>query len=124
MKALLTDSITALKDSLERYLELRLDLIKLSILSKISKISVFLITALVLVLLGSAFILFGAAAFVVWYGNTYGDYLMGLLMVTGFILFLGILFYLLRRPLISSIVIKSFAGILFENDDDNSLGHE
>jgi hypothetical protein len=101
-----------------------LDLLKLSVLSKISKISVFLITALVVVLLGSAFLLFGAAAFVVWYGNTYGDYLMGLLMVTGFILFLGILFYLLRRPLISSIVIKSFAGILFENDDDNSLGHE
>jgi hypothetical protein len=122
MKAIVSDSISALKDSLERYLELRLDLLKLSVLSKISKISVFLITALVVVLLGSAFLLFGAAAFVVWYGNTYGDYLMGLLMVTGFILFLGILFYLLRRPLISSIVIKSFAGILFENDDDNSLG--
>jgi len=124
MKAIVSESISALKDSLERYLELRLDLLKLSVLSKISKISVFLITALVVVLLGSAFLLFGAAAFVVWYGNTYGDYLMGLLMVTGFILFLGILFYLLRRPLISSIVIKSFAGILFENDDDNSLGHE
>ncbi|GAB1405908.1 MAG: hypothetical protein PHX54_08420 [Lentimicrobiaceae bacterium] len=118
MKALLTDSITALKDSLERYLELRLDLIKLSILSKISKISVFLITALVLVLLGSAFILFGAAAFVVWYGNVYGDYLSGLLIITGFILVLGILFYLIRRPLISSMIIKSFADILFENDDE------
>lgn len=118
MKPFVTESLEALKDSLERYLELRVELIKLSVLTKVSKISVFIITALVVVLLGSAFLMFGAAAFVVWYGSVYGDYLSGLLIMTGFILVLGIVFYLLRMPMISSVVIRSFAKILFEDDDD------
>lgn len=119
MKPFITDSLEGLKDSLERYLQLRVELIKLSVLTKVSKISVFLITALIMVLLGSAFLLFGAAAFVVWYGSAYGDYLSGLLIMSGFILVLGILFYLFRGPMISFIVIRSFANILFENDNDD-----
>lgn len=121
MKPLVSESIEALKESLERYLNLRVELVKLSVLTKVSKITVFLITSLVMILLGSAFLLFGAAAFVVWFGTTYGNYLLGLLIISGFILILGVLFYILRRPLISSVVIKAFAGILFENDEDDKL---
>lgn len=113
-----TDRIVRLTKAFEEYLLLSLDLVKLTALEKLTKISVLIISSIVTIVLSGLFILFASAAFVVWYGQNYGDYLMGLFIISVFILLLNIVFYLLRGQLITSSIIKALSRILFEKEED------
>ena len=79
---------------------------------------VFIISTVVFMMLGAIFFLFASAAFVIWFGNMFGSYLTGLLIISGIILLLGIFFYLSRRSLFTSFIIKNLSSILFEEDED------
>lgn len=118
MKTGLPDNIDQLNKSIQEYLSLRMDLIKLRGLEKITRISEFFISGLVFLLFGSFFFLIAAATFVVWYGGQFQDYLTGLLIVLGVIIVGWILFYFFRKRLIIPSIIKNISTILFQDDDD------
>lgn len=117
MKSNLSDNFHELNQSVQDYLKVRLDLVKLTLLEKMTKISVFLISTVVFILLGMIFFLFATTAFVVWYGNQFQDYLTGLFIVTGVVVLIGLLFLLLRKSLITTTIIQRLSSILFEEDE-------
>ena len=117
MRTNLADRVVRLTKALEEYFFLRIDLVKLTAIEKITKITVLIISIVVTVVLSGLFILFASAAFVVWYGQHYGDYLMGLFIISGFIVLLNVLFYLFRGQLITSSIIKALSRIFFNEED-------
>ncbi|MDY0104749.1 MAG: hypothetical protein RBS07_17580 [Lentimicrobium sp.] len=118
MRTHLAERFVRLTNALEEYLLLSVDLVKLTILEKLTRVTVMIVSIMVSVILGGLFILFASAAFVVWYGQQYGDYLTGLFIISGFIVFLNVLFYILKRQLITSSIIKALSRILFTKEED------
>lgn len=116
MKTSLSNNLSELGKTIQEYVQLRLDLTKLTALEKMTRISVFLISLLVMILLVSLFFIFFAAAFVVWYGDKFQDYLTGLFIVSSVVVVLGLLFYIFRRALVTTPIIKNLSEILFEDE--------
>lgn len=119
MKSNLSNNLNDLSQSVQDYLQVHVDLIKLTLVEKMTKISVFVVSSIVFILLGMIFFLFASAAFVVWYGNQYQDYLTGLFFIIGLVVLLGIIFILLRNSVITSSIIKKLSSILFEEDNNH-----
>ena len=118
MKRNLSNSLAILNKTILDYFKIRVKLVKLDVLQKMTKMSVFIISTVVFMMLGSIFFLFASTAFVIWFGNTFGNYLTGLLIISGILLLLGIFFYLSRRSLFTSFIIRNLSSILFEEDED------
>src|SRR5690606_9109923 len=112
MKTSLSNNFNELGNSVKEYLNIHLQLVKLSMVEKLVKISVFIISSMVLLLASTIVFCFAATAFVIWYGTTYQDYLTGLFIVMGFVVLITLLFYVFRRVFVESMVIKKFSSIL------------
>lgn len=114
----LSDNINELSDVTKKYVQTRIDLVKLTVLSKATQVTSYLISNLILALGGALILFFVLAAFVVWYGQTYGDYLTGLLLAIGVLVVLFVLFALFRNQLISSMVLRKYSSMLFEEEEE------
>jgi hypothetical protein len=119
MKTNLSNNFEGLRNSAKEYINLKLDLAKLTALEKLTKISVFLSVLLAFILAGTMLFLFSATAFVIWYGNHYDNFIEGIWIVTGVIFLLAILFYFFRNAVITSFFLKTFSKILMEDDEDD-----
>lgn len=118
MKENLADKLTNAGQSLQEYLKIRLKLMKLDVLEKMTKISVFIISTVGFTILGILFFVFVSAAFVVWYGNRTDNYLTGLFIVIGLIVLAALCLYLFRKTILSSFLIRNFSTILFEEENE------
>ncbi len=114
----LSDNINELGDVTKKYVQTRIDLVKLTVLSKATQVTSYLISNLILALGGALILFFVLVAFVVWYGQTYGDYLTGLLLAIGVLVVLFVLFALFRNQLISSMVLRKYSSMLFEEEEE------
>lgn len=117
MKTNLSNSFNELNESVQDYLKTRTELIKLTVLEKMTKISVYLLNLLSGIIFAALFFFFFSAAFIVWYGLRFNDFLTGLFIVIGFLLFLLILYFVLKRTFITSSIIENLSSILFEDED-------
>lgn len=118
MKSELSTGFSELGSSVKDYINARIDLIRLSMLEKLVKISVFSIMFFVIILASAMVIFFASAAFVLWYGANYQNYFTGLFIVIGAVILLTIIFYLLRKVLVESVIVRKFSSILFQDEDD------
>lgn len=116
----LSKNISELSGSAKNYVQTKVDLLKLSMLEKTSRFATYLFSVMVVVLFATLVLAFAAAAFAVWYGQTYNNYVDGVLIAAGCLLALGILFILLRKVLITSSVIRNFSEIMFEEEEKHS----
>lgn len=114
----LTDSIEQLNGSVRNYVRVKLDLIKLTIIEKAAKIVSFIYIGAVVMFFFLLIIATGVAAFAVWYGETYNDYVVGLLIAGGGLLLLTILLVLIGKKLLSNGIIRGFAGKMFKEDPE------
>lgn len=119
MKMNLSNNITVIQNLVTEYLSLKLELVKLSVLEKITKITIFLTSLMVIILAINIFIIFASAAFIVWYGANYQDYLTGLLIVMGFVVLMMVIFFLFRRTIFESFFLKTYSSILLEKENDD-----
>ena len=117
----LSNSFSDLSDTAKKYIHARIDLVKLTVLGKITRSTSFIVSSLVIILLGMLVLLFSLAAFVVWYGQVYHDYLTGLLLAIGILVVVAILFMVFRKQLITSTVLRMYSSILFEDDDEEEV---
>ena len=117
MKSNLSNNFSELNKTVQEYLKVHIDLAKLTALEKMTKISVFMISFLVGILLASLFFIFFASAFVFWYGNQFQNYLTGLFIVIGFIILLALFYYFFGKSSITTSIIKNLSAILFEDED-------
>jgi len=113
----ITERIAGLNDSVKDYLKARLDLYKLLLLKKATQSMSFLFGMLAVILLCTIILIFAGAAFTLWYGNTYNNYLNGALIVIGVFLFLAIMVIVFRKQLITSMFLRNISEIIYEEDE-------
>ncbi|MGL5317464.1 MAG: phage holin family protein [Bacteroidales bacterium] len=110
----------------KNYADLRMDLLKLDIVEKVSRIlSVFLVSILALLLL-IAGMFYATMAFVYWSESAFGSLVPGFGIVTLFFLILAGCIYLLRNKLFINPFVRIFSKIFFEpneiTNDDKKTG--
>ncbi|SHJ29604.1 Putative Holin-X, holin superfamily III [Tangfeifania diversioriginum] len=113
----LAKNIGELNGSVKSYVQAKVDLAKLTLLEKVSRSISYLFNMIVVTLLFSLVIGFGAAAFAVWYGQTYHNYFEGVLIAGGFLIIVAVGFLLFRKKIVTNSVISNFSEILFEEDE-------
>jgi membrane glycosyltransferase len=114
----LTKNLGELNGSVKSYVQAKIDLVKLRFLEKITRFTSYLFTFLVVLMFLMLVIGFAATAFAVWYGETYNNYVTGLLIAGGVLILLALIFILLRKQIVTTSVLKNFSEILFEEDDE------
>ncbi|MGQ8335995.1 hypothetical protein ACUNWD_05540 [Sunxiuqinia sp. A32] len=115
----LSDNINDLGKVSKKYIQARIDLIKLILLEKATEITSYLINSLVLILLGALVLMFSLGAFVAWYGQVYHDYLTGILLAVGILIVVIILFVVYRKKIVTTSVLENYSSILFEGEEKN-----
>ncbi len=108
-------SVNQLSDHLKEYVDLRVDLVKLILVEKLSRLtSLLLLFAFVLILVLFAGVFVGLA-FVLWYGRYVGPMWVGSLIVVGVLVVKGILLYLFRKRFLLNPVIRQLSKIIMED---------
>ncbi len=114
----LTDNFSELNDMIKSYLEARIDLWKVLLLEKITKIGTYFFTAISILVTFLFIMLFLAIAFSFWYGNTYGNISTGFLISAGFFVLVSLGIFVFRKPLFSNSIIKNIASIIFSDEEN------
>ncbi len=115
----LTNNIAELNDSVKQYVQVKFDLFKLLLLKKTSTFISYLLSYLVIILFSIIIIMFLGAAFAIWYGQKFNNYLEGVLIATGMLVFLAILFIIFRKRILTNALLNNFSEVLFDDDHDN-----
>lgn len=118
----LTENIGELSGSVKSYVQVKIDLAKLTLLEKVTRFTSYLFSLIVVMLFILLVFAFGAAAFAVWYGQTYNNYFEGVLIAGGGLILLALLFVLLRHQIITNPLIRNFSDILFEEEEEKKEG--
>jgi hypothetical protein len=113
----LTENIGELGGSAKNYVQAKIDLAKLTLLQKMTRFTSYLFSMIVILLFSILVVAFGAAAFAIWYGQTYGNYFEGVLIAGGCLIVLALLFVLLRHQIFTNPVLRNYSDILFEEDE-------
>lgn len=114
----LAGNISELSDVTKKYIQARIDLVKLTFISKATRITTHLISSFILSMACALILFFILAAFVVWYGQVYHDYLTGLLLAIGILVVLTVIFALTKNQIVTSIVLRKYSSMLFEEDEE------
>ncbi len=115
----LTKNISKLNDSAKNYFQVKVDLIKISLLEKSTKITAMFINILIMILSIFWMLGFAVAAFAAWYGKTYNNYPKGILIAAGIMLILVLLFIVFRKNIITTSVLRYYSRIIFDDENEN-----
>ena len=118
----LTENIGELGGSAKSYVQVKIDLAKLTLLEKVTRFTSYLFNLIVVMLFFLLVFGFGAAAFAVWYGQTYNNYFEGVLIAGGGLIVMVLLFILLRHRLITNPLVRNFSDILFDDEEEKKEG--
>jgi hypothetical protein len=114
----LTEDISELNIAVRKYVNARLDLIKLSILDKAAKTVTILYVLMIVLFFSLLIVAVGVAAFAVWYGETYNDYVGGLLIGGGALLLIAVLLIVVGKKLISNTIIRNVSKSFFKKESN------
>lgn len=118
----LTKNLGELNGSVKSYVQAKIDLVKLQFLEKTTRFTSYFFTFLFVLMFIMLIIGLAATAFAVWYGQTYNNYVEGLLIAAGALVILALVFILLRKQIVTTSVLRSFSEILFEEFDEKKQG--
>jgi hypothetical protein len=114
----LKENLSELNTIIKSYIEAKIDLWKVLLLEKVTKIGTYFFTVIAVLVTFLFTLLFLTFAFSFWYGNAYGNITVGFLISAGFFLVLALLIYRLRKPLFSNNIIKNIGSIIFSDDEE------
>lgn len=114
----LISNLNDLQSAFKSYVQTKIDLTKLTILEKISRIVTVLISSLVIVLISVFIVVFSVVTFVVWYNNVFHNLIEGLLFGIAILIVLLVIFIVFRNRWVTSILIRSFSKIIYEEEDE------
>jgi uncharacterized membrane protein len=117
----LKKNIAKLSDSAKEYFQTKVDLIKLSLLQKLTKLTSLLINIWIIATLLIWILIFAAAAFSVWYGERSGNYFEGILIAGSFLLLVLVIFIVFRKSIINSAVLRQYAEILLDDENEEKI---
>ena len=121
-KSTFSQSITDLVNSIRRYIDIRLTLVKLEVMEKSARIISLTITAVFFLTLFMLFLLFISLAAALWLGDLLHNQALGYLCVAMFYLVSGFIILMLRRRLFLGTVLRHLSEIFFE--EKNKEGDE
>ena len=111
----LSKDIAGLSESAQNLIEAKLDLLKLSLLERMARFTTFLFSFIILAIFFILIAGMAIAMFVLWYGQAFGNYTEGTLIAAGILALLALLFFLLRKKLITNTAVRNFSDILFSD---------
>jgi len=115
----IADNVSEVIDSARKYIDANIDLLKLTLLERLSKVVSLIISTTLVMLVASLFVLFFSIAASIFLGHLLHSLESGFLIVSGIYLLLIFLFWRLRKKLVINPVIRSLNEILFpENESD------
>jgi hypothetical protein len=114
------ENISSIKENIGLYIEKKISLYTLIGFEKAAKglSTAISISTVIVFMIMALFFLSAAAA--IYIGKLLEAIELGLLVVGGFYIFLGIIFFLFRKQIFSSLIITFLADVFFKNDDDEN----
>ena len=120
-KTRIADNVSEVIDSAMKYIYANIDLLKLTLLERLSKVVSLIISTTLVLLVASLFVLFFSLAAAIFIGHLLLSLELGFLIVSAVYLLLILIFWRLRRTLVINPVVRSLNEILFpenENEDE------
>ena len=115
------ESVLSIIDGIRTYLGLKLEYLRVTGLERLINVLSSLLIGLLTVAIAFFIMLFLSLAFVWWYGEHIDNMPLAYVLVAGIWLILGLVIYLLRRPLIiNPLVRKWFSEIAFMEQEEGS----
>ncbi len=119
-KNALSDNLAEITAAVKSYINTRIELLKLTMLQKITKAGTFMLTFVSVVVALFSILIFLMFAFSFWYGEKTGSLSQGFLISAGIFLLISIVILIFRKALFSKPLVSIFSHILFFNDEENS----
>ena len=104
-------------DSFKEYLQLQLDIEKLDLIKKLSQAGAYLFKIIVIIYFSIIITGFLLGALAVWYGKTYDNYFVGVLLAGAALIVVAVLLILLRKKIAVSSVLVNLSRILFNDKE-------
>ena len=109
-----SESMDTLSDHLKEYVNLRVDLVKLILVEKMSRLTSLLILLIIVLVLLMFTAVFLGLAFVLWYGQNVGQMWAAALIVVGVLVLKMIALYLLRKRFLLNPIVRQLSKIIME----------
>ncbi len=117
----LEKNFASLNDSVKAYLKTKVDLMKVSLLSKLTKLTATMVYMWVIATFVILILIFVAAGFVVWFGETYHNFSEGFLLAGGCMFVIMVLFIIFRKKIVATPVLRHYSEIIFEDENESEL---
>ena len=115
----ISDNISQLSENVRDYVNLRIDLTKLTLTEKIARLASFFLIAVIFFILAMFLLLFLSMAFVFWFGNDIGPAWLGALIITAVYILGGVLIFVKRHQFFINPLVTHLSKILMEDKDEN-----
>ena len=112
----ISENFSALTGDVQEYVLLKINMLKLAITEKITRLTSFFMLGVIFLCFFLFFILFVSLAFLFWFKDHIGPAWAGSLIIAGFYLFLAFLAYLLRFKLFIDPLVFELSKIIMEGD--------
>lgn len=110
-------NISEFRENLLKYVETNVSYYGLVAFEKAVKLGSSLVSSTVTLLLVLLALIFFSGAAGLYFGKLLQSYELGLLIIGGFYLLLGIVFFIFRKKIFSRLVIKSLGEVFFQDDE-------
>jgi hypothetical protein len=111
-------NISEFRENLLKYVETHVSYYGLVAFEKAVKLVSSLVSSTVTLLLIMLALIFFSGAAGLYFGKLLQSYELGLLIIGGFYLLLGIVFFIFRKKIFSRLVIKSLGEVFFQDDEN------
>lgn len=115
----ISENFSELSGNVKDYINLRLDLLKLTITEKLASIGSFFLVAVIFFILFLFVLMFFSLAFIFWYRDHVGAAWAAALIVAGAYILIGIIIYMLRKKLFINPLVERLSKILLEENNDH-----
>lgn len=110
--------ISELRKELNQYVNLRMELMQLTIYEKSAKVVAAFASSMVMAFLGFFLMLFIFLALANWFGEILGSLAVGYGIVAGFYLIMLLIFMAIRKKYFEQPIVDKMIDVLMEDDDE------
>ena len=120
----ISENFSDLTGNVKKYIQLRLNLLKLKLTEKISRVVTFLLISLIFLILFLFLLIFLSMAFIFWFKEYIGSAYVGALIVSGVVSILILIIYLLRVKLFIDPLVAELSKVIMDGAEENEEDKE
>jgi len=114
----ISDNFSELTENIKKYINLRIDMVKLVLTEKLARMATILLIIVILFVLFMFLLFFLSFSFIFWYADHVGPAYAGALIVTCVYLLAGIAVVIFRIQLILNPLIRQITKVLMDNKNE------